>query len=226
MADDVKAENDITDADCDDIIGNDIIGNVMQNAMTSSVTSQSLSRKFANRPPRSSTEFTFFDDAKQTQTSRSPCAQTQETSEVPRCSQTQESGPTQTLSNDRKHMQNRMAVVLCNLKPAKRRGVLSQAAVLCARSPDRVEILDPEQNQGTESRSRASQVTRTRADPQTEGVGADSGIPVYRRGAAFEIGKGVCKAQSMSISEIKQTIRAAPKKLSANPCRQTSHNML
>ncbi|XP_063738847.1 aminoacyl tRNA synthase complex-interacting multifunctional protein 1-like isoform X1 [Eleginops maclovinus] len=40
-------------------------------------------------------------------------------------------------------MQNRMAVVLCNLKPAKRRGVLSQAAVLCARSPDRSEILDP-----------------------------------------------------------------------------------
>ncbi|KAJ4944179.1 hypothetical protein JOQ06_012724, partial [Pogonophryne albipinna] len=39
-------------------------------------------------------------------------------------------------------MQNRMAVVLCNLKPAKRRG-LSPAAILSARSPDRVEILDP-----------------------------------------------------------------------------------
>ncbi|KAI9545783.1 hypothetical protein NQZ68_033915 [Dissostichus eleginoides] len=49
MADDVKADNErlynFTDADCDDIIGNDIIGNVMHNAMTSSVTSQSLSRK-------------------------------------------------------------------------------------------------------------------------------------------------------------------------------------
>ncbi|KAI4800636.1 hypothetical protein KUCAC02_009563 [Chaenocephalus aceratus] len=51
-------------------------------------------------------EFTFSDDAKQTQTSRSPRAQTQETSgeEVPRCSQTQESGPTRTLSNDRKYV--------------------------------------------------------------------------------------------------------------------------
>lgn len=40
-------------------------------------------------------------------------------------------------------MQNRMAVLLCNLKPAKMRGVVSQAMVMCASSPDKVEILDP-----------------------------------------------------------------------------------
>lgn len=40
-------------------------------------------------------------------------------------------------------MQNRMAVMLCNLKPAKMRGVVSQAMVMCASSPDKVEILDP-----------------------------------------------------------------------------------
>ncbi|XP_037081060.1 aminoacyl tRNA synthase complex-interacting multifunctional protein 1-like [Pollicipes pollicipes] len=40
-------------------------------------------------------------------------------------------------------MQNRMAVLLCNLKPAKMRGVTSQAMVMCASTPDRVEILDP-----------------------------------------------------------------------------------
>ncbi|MEE6460494.1 hypothetical protein FKM82_000991 [Ascaphus truei] len=40
-------------------------------------------------------------------------------------------------------MQNRMAVLLCNLKPAKMRGVLSQAMVMCASSPEKVEILDP-----------------------------------------------------------------------------------
>lgn len=40
-------------------------------------------------------------------------------------------------------MQNRMAVLLCNLKPAKMRGVMSQAMVMCASSPDKVEILDP-----------------------------------------------------------------------------------
>uniref|UniRef100_A0A7M4EFM6 Aminoacyl tRNA synthetase complex interacting multifunctional protein 1 n=1 Tax=Crocodylus porosus TaxID=8502 RepID=A0A7M4EFM6_CROPO len=40
-------------------------------------------------------------------------------------------------------MQNRMAILLCNLKPAKMRGVVSQAMVMCASTPDKVEILAP-----------------------------------------------------------------------------------
>ncbi|KAK8722674.1 hypothetical protein OTU49_012154, partial [Cherax quadricarinatus] len=40
-------------------------------------------------------------------------------------------------------MQNRMAVLLCNLKPAKMRGITSEAMVMCASSPDKVEILTP-----------------------------------------------------------------------------------
>ncbi|MXQ81595.1 hypothetical protein E5288_WYG012026 [Bos mutus] len=40
-------------------------------------------------------------------------------------------------------MQNRMVVLLCNLKPAKMRGVVSQAMVMCASSPEKVEILAP-----------------------------------------------------------------------------------
>ncbi|XP_058066515.1 aminoacyl tRNA synthase complex-interacting multifunctional protein 1 [Anopheles bellator] len=40
-------------------------------------------------------------------------------------------------------MQNRMVVALCNLKPAKMRGILSEAMVMCASSADRVEILAP-----------------------------------------------------------------------------------
>ncbi|XP_068798055.1 aminoacyl tRNA synthase complex-interacting multifunctional protein 1 isoform X2 [Struthio camelus] len=40
-------------------------------------------------------------------------------------------------------MQNRMAILLCNLKAAKMRGVVSQAMVMCASSPDKVEILTP-----------------------------------------------------------------------------------
>jgi aminoacyl tRNA synthase complex-interacting multifunctional protein 1 len=39
-------------------------------------------------------------------------------------------------------MQNRMIVGLCNLKPTKLRGVLSEAMVMCASTPDKVEILD------------------------------------------------------------------------------------
>ena len=32
---------------------------------------------------------------------------------------------------------------ICNLKPAKMRGILSQGMILCANSPERVEILLP-----------------------------------------------------------------------------------
>ncbi|XP_044768585.1 aminoacyl tRNA synthase complex-interacting multifunctional protein 1 isoform X2 [Neomonachus schauinslandi] len=40
-------------------------------------------------------------------------------------------------------MQNRMVILLCNLKPAKMRGVISQAMVMCASSLEKVEILAP-----------------------------------------------------------------------------------
>lgn len=40
-------------------------------------------------------------------------------------------------------MQNRMVVVMCNLKPAKMRGVLSEAMVMCASSAEKVEVLSP-----------------------------------------------------------------------------------
>ena len=43
-------------------------------------------------------------------------------------------------------MQNRMALLLCNLKPAKMRGILSEAMVMCASSPEKVEILVPPAN--------------------------------------------------------------------------------
>ena len=40
-------------------------------------------------------------------------------------------------------MQNRLVVILCNLKPAKMRGITSEAMVMCASSPEAVEILAP-----------------------------------------------------------------------------------
>lgn len=38
-------------------------------------------------------------------------------------------------------MQNRLILVLCNLKPSKLRGILSEAMVLCASTPEKVELL-------------------------------------------------------------------------------------
>jgi len=40
-------------------------------------------------------------------------------------------------------MQDQMVVVLCNLKPTKLRGVLSEAMVLCASTPEAVELMKP-----------------------------------------------------------------------------------
>ena len=40
-------------------------------------------------------------------------------------------------------MQDRLVVVMCNLKPAKMRGVLSQGMVMCASSADKVEMMTP-----------------------------------------------------------------------------------
>jgi len=59
-----------------------------------------------------------------------------------------EDKPRQVISGLVKHvpieeMQNRMVILLCNLKPAKMRGVLSEAMVMCASTPEKVEILLP-----------------------------------------------------------------------------------
>ncbi|XP_058495860.1 aminoacyl tRNA synthase complex-interacting multifunctional protein 1a isoform X1 [Solea solea] len=111
-------------------------------------------------------------------------------------------------------MQNRMAVLLCNLKPAKMRGVVSQAMVMCASSPDKVEILDPPGGavpgervtfQGfpgepdKELNPKKKVWEQVQPDLRTDG----QCVATYK-GAAFEVaGKGVCKAQTMSNSGIK-----------------------
>ncbi|CAK6958610.1 aminoacyl tRNA synthase complex-interacting multifunctional protein 1-like [Scomber scombrus] len=111
-------------------------------------------------------------------------------------------------------MQDRMAVLLCNLKPVKMSGVVSQAMVMCAISPDKVEILDPPSGaapgdrvtfQGfpgepdKELNPRKKVWEQVQPDLRTDG----QCVATYR-GAAFQIdGKGVCRAQTMSNSEIK-----------------------
>lgn len=40
-------------------------------------------------------------------------------------------------------LDGRMVVVLCNLKPQKMRGIISEAMVLCASTPQTVELLTP-----------------------------------------------------------------------------------
>ncbi len=40
-------------------------------------------------------------------------------------------------------MQDRLAIFICNLKPAKMRGVLSEGMIMCASTPEKVEIIVP-----------------------------------------------------------------------------------
>ncbi|XP_056421970.1 aminoacyl tRNA synthase complex-interacting multifunctional protein 1 isoform X3 [Hyla sarda] len=111
-------------------------------------------------------------------------------------------------------MQNRMAVLLCNLKPAKMRGVLSQAMVMCASSPEKVEILDPPSGavpgdritfQGFpgEPDKELNPKKKTWEQIQPDLLTNDECVATYK-GVPFEVnGKGVCKAQTMSRSGIK-----------------------
>ncbi|GLD52133.1 aminoacyl tRNA synthase complex-interacting multifunctional protein 1-like protein [Lates japonicus] len=111
-------------------------------------------------------------------------------------------------------MQNRMAVLLCNLKPVKVRGVVSQATVMCASSPDKVEILDPPSGavpgdrvtfQGFPGEPDKELNPRKKVWEQIQpDLRTDSQCVATYKGAAFEVvGKGVCKSQTMSDSEIK-----------------------
>ncbi|XP_066535510.1 aminoacyl tRNA synthase complex-interacting multifunctional protein 1a [Hoplias malabaricus] len=111
-------------------------------------------------------------------------------------------------------MQNRMAVLLCNLKPAKMRGVVSQAMVMCASSPDKVEILDPPSGavpgeritvQGFPGEPDKELNPKKKVWEQVQpDLRTDNQCVATYKGAAFEVaGKGVCKAQSMTNSSIK-----------------------
>ncbi|XP_069781855.1 aminoacyl tRNA synthase complex-interacting multifunctional protein 1a isoform X2 [Narcine bancroftii] len=111
-------------------------------------------------------------------------------------------------------MQNRLVVMLCNLKPAKMRGVVSQAMVMCASSPEKIEILDPPSDAlpgdriifenylgepDKELNPKKKIWDRIQPDLSTN----EECIATYK-GTPFVVkGKGVCKAQTMANSGIK-----------------------
>ncbi|XP_034398575.1 aminoacyl tRNA synthase complex-interacting multifunctional protein 1-like isoform X1 [Cyclopterus lumpus] len=130
-----------------------------------------------------------------------------------------ETSPRTVVSELAKHipldqMQNRMAVLLCNLKPAKTRGVVSQAMVMCASSPDKVELLEPPSEAAPGDRVIFQSFP---GEPDKElnpkkkvweqvqpDLRTNAKCVATYKGAAFEVArKGVCKAQTMSDSEIK-----------------------
>ncbi|XP_078388077.1 aminoacyl tRNA synthase complex-interacting multifunctional protein 1a isoform X1 [Cetorhinus maximus] len=111
-------------------------------------------------------------------------------------------------------MQNRLAVILCNLKPAKMRGVVSQAMVMCASSPEKVEILDPPSDAVPGDRvtfevypgepDKELNPKKKIWDQIQPDLSTNAEYVATYKGTPFEVkGKGVCKAQTMANNGIK-----------------------
>uniref|UniRef100_A0A3Q2I2B4 tRNA-binding domain-containing protein n=1 Tax=Equus caballus TaxID=9796 RepID=A0A3Q2I2B4_HORSE len=102
-------------------------------------------------------------------------------------------------------MQNHMVILLCNLKPARMRGGLSQAMVMCASSPEKVEILAPpdgitfdafpgEPDKDLNPKKKIWEQIQPDLYTNDERMASYKGTP-------FEVkGKGVCRAQTMTNS--------------------------
>ncbi|XP_044536466.1 aminoacyl tRNA synthase complex-interacting multifunctional protein 1 [Gracilinanus agilis] len=111
-------------------------------------------------------------------------------------------------------MQNRMVILLCNLKPAKMRGVISQAMVMCASSPEKVEILEPPngsvpgdritfEGYSGEPEKELNPKKKIWEQIQPDLLTNDQCVATYK-GVPFEVkGKGICRAPTMSNSGIK-----------------------
>ena len=111
-------------------------------------------------------------------------------------------------------MENRMVLLLCNLKHAKMRGVVSEAMVMCACAPQKTEILDPPEGAvpgdkiivegfiGTPDdvlNPKKKIFEQVQPDLLTDG----NGVACYK-GIPLEIpGKGVFKSQTLVNSIIK-----------------------
>ncbi|XP_074520090.1 aminoacyl tRNA synthase complex-interacting multifunctional protein 1-like [Halichoeres trimaculatus] len=109
-------------------------------------------------------------------------------------------------------IQNRMVVLLYNLEPAKIRGALSQAELMCTHSPGKVETLNPsngavpgdtfqcfpgKRDKELMSKQKVWEQVQTDlcTDPQC--------VATYKRAAFEVISKGECRAQTLSNTEIK-----------------------
>ncbi|KAI4575066.1 hypothetical protein MJG53_002997 [Ovis ammon polii x Ovis aries] len=111
-------------------------------------------------------------------------------------------------------MQNQMVVLLCNLKPAKMRGAVSQATVMCTSSPEKVEILAPPDGSVPGDRitfdafpgepdKELNPKKKIWEQIQPDLYTNDVCVATYK-GAPFEVkGKGVCRAHTMANSGIK-----------------------
>ncbi|KAK3795103.1 hypothetical protein RRG08_028304 [Elysia crispata] len=110
-------------------------------------------------------------------------------------------------------MKDRFAVFMCNLKPAKMRGVLSEGMIMCASGSDKVEILIPPADSAIGDRVTVDEYPGT-PDPQLNpkkkiwetlkpDVRTNSDRVATYKGAVFKIeGKGVVVAPTLADTQI------------------------
>lgn len=105
-------------------------------------------------------------------------------------------------------MQNRMGIFLCNLKPAKMRGVLSEGMIMCASSPEKVEILQVPAGSVIGERvicegfpgepdTQLNPKKKVWEQIQKDLFVTKDGTASYKGGAFTVSGKGTCVAPSM-----------------------------
>lgn len=111
-------------------------------------------------------------------------------------------------------MQDRLAIFLTNLKPAKMRGILSEGMIMCASTPEKVEIIEPPPG------AEIGDVVSVESYPGTpddqlnpkkkvwEAVQPDllinaEGLATYKGAPWMITSKGTCKAPSMTNVGIK-----------------------
>eukprot|EP00127_Corallochytrium_limacisporum_P000107 Clim_evm14s4 gene=Clim_evmTU14s4 len=112
------------------------------------------------------------------------------------------------------YLQNRMVILCCNLKPAKMRGILSEAMVMCAEATDKCEALEPPAGAVPGDLVSFEGYPRTpdaQLNPKRKVFESiqpdlnvdDKGVACYK-GIPFAIeGKGVCKVSSLNGAIIK-----------------------
>lgn len=111
-------------------------------------------------------------------------------------------------------MQNRIVIVMCNLKPAKMRGITSEGMVMCASTPEKVEVLSapigsvPGELVYCEEYARTPDVQLNPKKKIFETVAPDlrtnDDLIACYKGAALHVpGKGPIKAQTLKNVNVK-----------------------
>ncbi|CAF3365186.1 unnamed protein product [Rotaria socialis] len=111
-------------------------------------------------------------------------------------------------------LDQKLVVILCNLKPAKMRGIMSEGMVMCASTPDKVELLQPPSDckpgdriecEGYDCSSPDAQIKKELSDQILPGMSTNDKGEATFKGVLWKIAgiTGVVKSTSLTNVPIK-----------------------